>query len=333
MSRKVFSALRFIAVAGVGLICLFTAWADTRNGLLKYFDSFEITPKAKPAGLEINIRRNIIWCKVQGENLFLDVFWPKAQGIYPLVVNIHGGGWSLGSKEMDEALCRYLAERGYTVFNINYRLAPIHKFPAQVNDSLGAVIWAKEHAGKYQGDPFRAAVMGDSAGGNLSAMVAFAYDSPEFTPSYSSSRGFNASVQAAVLIYGVYDMTRFNSPRNKWVSFFYSYLGGPENMFPERYLKASPVAYLGQTKNYPSVLIIGGDKDSLYSHSLDFKNELAERGIKYSFYTARGGHHGFISVSYSKPARETFPVIGEFLDRELKGETEVKARQGISRNP
>jgi len=332
MTRNLMNRALFIMAVGFLFWGISPALGGPQAALQKYFGGSGLKPGFTLPVSEINTRRNVVWAKVKGGNLLLDVFWPRGEGIFPVVVNIHGGGWSFGYKEMDEALCRCLAERGYTVFNINYRLAPAHKFPAQVNDGLGAVIWAKDNAEKYQGDRSRVAVMGDSAGGNLSAMVAFAYDSPEFTPTYSSSRGFNASVQAAVLIYGVYDMTRFNSPRNKWVSFFYSYLGGPESMFPERYLQASPVAYLGQSKNYPSVLIVGGDKDSLYSHSLEFKDELAERGVNYSFYTARGGHHGFISVSYSTPARETFPVIGDFLDRELKGEKEVKAQPEISRN-
>jgi acetyl esterase/lipase len=281
---------------------------------------------------EIETHRNVVWARVDHEDLLLDVFLPRAGGIHPMVVNIHGGGWTFGSKEMDEALCKYLAERGYVVFNINYRLAPVFKFPAQVNDGLGAVIWAKDHAEKYSGDRERVAVMGDSAGGNLSAMVAFAHDNPNFSPTYTSSHPYNASVQAAVLIYGVYDMTQFDSPRNKWIPFFYSYLGGPEDLFPERYMKASPVEYLKPGKRYPVVLIIGGDKDSLYAHSVELKNELEERGIKYAFYTARGGHHGFISVSSSKPARETMPVIGDFLDRELKGIKTVKLSQGTSQN-
>ena len=317
-------------------VCLLTkAWAGQalpRSSALENLKNFDLGQKISAFAPEIETHRNVVWARVSHEDLFLDVFLPREDGKYPMVVNIHGGGWSLGSKEMDEALCKYLAERGYVVFNINYRLAPEFKFPAQVNDGLGAVIWAKDHAEKYSGDRERVAVMGDSAGCNLSAMVAFAYDSPNFSPTYTSSHLSNASVQAAVLIYGVYDMTQFDSPRNKWIPFFYSYLGGPEDLFPERYMKASPVEYLKPDKRYPVVLIIGGDKDSLYTHSVELKNELEERGIKYSFYTAPGGHHGFISVSSSKPARETMPVIGDFLDRELKGIRPIKLTQGTFQN-
>ena len=93
----------------------------------------------------------------------------------------------------------------------------------------------------------------------------------------------NASVQAAILIYGVYDMAQFSSPLNKWIPFFYSYLGGPEDWFPERYIKASPVEYLKPHKAYPVVLIIGGDRDSLYPHSVELKKSWKKEAIKYSF--------------------------------------------------
>ena len=75
-----------------------------------------------------NIVRDVVWVQVEEMNLTLDVFYPDG-GPHPMVVNIHGGGWIIGSKEQDEALCRYVAQQGYTVFNINYRLAPQHPFP------------------------------------------------------------------------------------------------------------------------------------------------------------------------------------------------------------
>ncbi len=265
----------------------------------------------------INVRRNVRWARVGRERLYLDAFRPRSEGVYPIIVNIHGGGWSFGSKEMDEGLCRYLAKRGYLVFNINYRLAPVHPFPAQVNDALGAVIWAKDHGRKYWGDPNLVAVMGDSAGANLSAMVAFAYDYVAFEPTYNSP-GLEASVKAAVLIYGVYDLTRFDSREDAGIEYVMSYLGGPQTLFPERYLKASPIRYLSPDKD-PSILILAGAKDEYLPDSLEFKRRLDQTGIKSQLYTVENAEHGFISLSLTRPAQEAFSVIADFLDREVKG--------------
>jgi len=265
----------------------------------------------------INVRRNVLWAKVGIERLYLDAFWPRVEGSYPIIVNIHGGGWTFGSKEMDEGLCRYLAKRGFVIFNINYRLAPVHRFPAQVNDCLGAVIWAKDHGRDYQGDPNLVAVMGDSAGANLSAMVAFASDYAGFEPSYNSA-GRDASVKAGVLIYGVYDLTRFDSMDDPNIAYVMSYLRGPQTLFPERYLKASPVSYLSPEKT-PAILILAGENDRYLPDSLEFKQRLDQTGIKCRFYPVENAEHGFINAGFSRPAQEAFLVIGDFLDQELKG--------------
>ena len=76
------------------------------------------------------------------EKLKLDVYSNSHQGLWPVAVMIHGGGWVQGSKEMDNKvyLCQVLAKNGYVVFNINYRLAPKFPIKDQIEDSLAAVI-------------------------------------------------------------------------------------------------------------------------------------------------------------------------------------------------
>ena len=90
-----------------------------------------------------------------------------------LLVYFHGGGWVLGSLDSHEQPCRFLArEGGVRVLSVDYRLAPESKFPAAVEDALAAFTWARDHAADVGADPARIAVGGDSAGGNLSAVVA-----------------------------------------------------------------------------------------------------------------------------------------------------------------
>src|SRR3989454_1752326 len=90
----------------------------------------------------------------------------------PVVAYFHGGGWVQGDLETHHGLCARLALRsGALVVAVDYRLAPEHKFPAAVEDCLAVYRWLRAHAGELGGDPARVGLAGDSAGGNLSAVV------------------------------------------------------------------------------------------------------------------------------------------------------------------
>ncbi len=93
--------------------------------------------------------------------------------VQALVVYYHGGGWVLGDIDTYDHLGRVLANRlNSAVVNVDYRLAPEHPFPAAADDSWTALLWAHEHTAEIAGRPVPLVVMGDSAGGNLSAVVA-----------------------------------------------------------------------------------------------------------------------------------------------------------------
>ncbi|MDQ3742575.1 MAG: alpha/beta hydrolase [Actinomycetota bacterium] len=114
---------------------------------------------------------------VSADGVGLRVFTPlgasSVSGPLPLVVWIHGGGWVLGTIDAHDALCRALCNAaGAVVVSVDYRLAPEAQHPSQVDDCLGAVRWAVANAPSLGADPARVAVAGDSAGGNLAAVVA-----------------------------------------------------------------------------------------------------------------------------------------------------------------
>jgi acetyl esterase/lipase len=100
------------------------------------------------------------------------LYAPEAKGPLPVLVYYHGGGWVIGNLDSHDGVCRQLANAaGCLVVSVDYRLAPEHPYPAAAEDAYAAARWVAAHAASLGGDPARVAVGGDSAGGNLSAVV------------------------------------------------------------------------------------------------------------------------------------------------------------------
>ena len=123
----------------------------------------------------------------------------------PVLVYIHGGGWVIGDKRQQGIpLMHELVQRGWVCVAINYRLSPRATWPAHIVDCKRAVAWVREHIAEYGGDPDFIAVSGGSAGGHLSSLLALTPDAPEWQPGFED---LDASVDACIPFYGVYDMT------------------------------------------------------------------------------------------------------------------------------
>src|SRR5262245_306184 len=110
---------------------------------------------------------------VQGAEIAVRLYSPGGAGPHPALVFYHGGGWVIGDLDTHDGLCRTLTKAaGCMVASVDYRLAPETKYPAAAEDSYAALLWLVANAGKLGVDPRRIAVGGDSAGGNLSTVVA-----------------------------------------------------------------------------------------------------------------------------------------------------------------
>lgn len=150
-------------------------------------------PSLLAAGMEV--RNDIEYSNVSGEVLKLDAHIPDGPGPFAAVILVHGGGWSNGTKQANfiKPLFPVLDESGLAWFSIDYRLTPKYAHPAQAEDVEQAIRFVKENANQFRVDPNRLALMGESAGGHLVALVGV-HHKPD------------TGVAAVVPFYGAFDL-------------------------------------------------------------------------------------------------------------------------------
>src|SRR5262245_38973838 len=111
---------------------------------------------------EVVVERDVVYGKGGGQDLQLDIAYPKGRGPFPAVVGIHGGAWRRGSRKHlniplpcadKRSIIDYFAYRGFVAVTVSYRLAPASKYPAMIEDCKAAVRWLRANAGKYHVDP------------------------------------------------------------------------------------------------------------------------------------------------------------------------------------
>ena len=110
----------------------------------------------------------------------MDIYYPKGAERCPIIVSVHGGGFVYGSKEIYKRYCMDLARRGFTVVNMNYRLAPRWKFPTPLEDIHNVMTWLSHHAKQYHGDVQHIFMVGDSAGAQLASQYAAMLTNPDY---------------------------------------------------------------------------------------------------------------------------------------------------------
>ncbi len=202
----------------------------------------------------------------------LDLYMPEGTGPFPVVVNIHPGGFFIGSKEMlPGTTAQALLKAGYAIASVNYRLSGEATFPAAVQDVKAAVRFLRANAAKYHLNPDQIAAFGQSAGGNLAAMLGTTGDVATFDDPALGNAGVSSRVQAAIDWFGPTDFTQMDaqakaqgcsasdqthsaadSPESK-------YLGAAVPTVPELAQKANPIAYL--TPDDAPFFIQKGDHD------------------------------------------------------------------------
>jgi len=240
---------------------------------------------------------------------------PADEPALPLLLWFHGGGWTIGSLETHDNTCRSLANAvGCTVVSVDYRLAPEHKFPAAVDDAFAATQWVAEHAHELGGDPKRIAVGGDSAGGNLAAVV-----------SLLARDAGGPDLVFELLVYPVCDH-EFESPSMQENSTGYFLELESMRWFYNQYLRDerdgadwrfSPVR-AGDLAGLPPAFVLTAEFDPLRDQGEAYARRLEAAGVPVEARRYDGVFHGFFGMrDLMDPAREAFDDVTKALRRAL----------------
>jgi acetyl esterase len=232
----------------------------------------------------------------------------------PCLIFCHGGGFVLGNLDTHDALCRALAmESGVAVLAVDYRLAPEHPFPAGLHDAMAALRFAHGHAAELGIEPTRLGVGGDSAGGNLAAVMALMARDGDLPPLRLQmlacpvlDLGLGHPSQALDM-----EGLAVNGPTMRW--FRDHYLGAQDATG----WRVSPLAATKLEGVAPCHLITAGI-DPLCDEGLAYAARLAASGVRLTHEHYPGQMHGFVTAGLSSPTgRRAVASMAAFLRAQL----------------
>ncbi len=259
--------------------------------------------------------------------LTLDVVRPAGTGPWPVVVYFHGGAFAIASKRTHRALAAAYASQGHLVCNVDYRLAPMHPFPAAAEDACAAWQWVVDQVAAFGGDPARVAVAGESAGANLALVVALACCTRRPEP-WAAALFERGARPAAVLLYCGYLQVsapeRYRRPgvpalaariaRDAAWSYLGTAQGGAGTALADPLLV---VEALGAGTTLPPVFVAAGGSDPARPDSLRLVRALERLGLPCEAHDYAGQMHAFHLLFWQPQARQCWRDSFAFLRRHL----------------
>jgi alpha-L-fucosidase 2 len=237
-------------------------------------------------GAAIEVRTDISFSNVAGESLLMDAHIPEGAGPFGAVILVHGGGWSTGSKQATfiKPLFPVLDGSGLAWFSIDYRLSPKYQHPAAAEDVEQAIRYVKAHAREFRVDPNRLALMGESAGGHLVALVA-THHQPD------------TEVAAVVDFYGAFNLEAMIAAKGQVSKGFRDFLGVSDLSEKSRAAMRQASAATFVKPGLPPFLLVHGTADQAvpYDQSVNFCAQLKSAGDRCDLYTVQDGIHGVIN--------------------------------------
>lgn len=268
---------------------------------------------------DTRIDRDVVYCSPGGTPLTLDLYRPGGVDQRPLALYVHGGGWHGGDKAVGADLIDFpeLVKRGYVVGSMNYRHAPTHRFPAQLQDVRCAIRFLRGHAARFGIDSARMGAWGASAGGHLVALAALTASRADRASAPTANE--SAHLAAVVVYYGPADLTADDLPgRTREI------IGRVFGTTPADLERGSPVAHVHRAA--PPFLLIHGDADISVpvSQSKALYDRLRRAGAPAELVIVRNAGHVFESAATPiDPDRSAITtLLADFFDRTIKRGTE-----------
>ncbi len=230
-----------------------------------------------------------------GGELPVRVYTPFGVGPFPVLVYFHGGGYVFGDLDTVDSICRILTKGANCVIvSVAYSLAPEHKFPAAIEDGYAATLWVAENAGAINGDVSRIAVGGESAGGNLAAVVAL-----------MARDRLQPSLAYQLLIYPSTQLGLLPTESRRLYGENYFLTTDSIDWFAEQYLpdkEDGKNAYISpllaeDLTNLPPGLIITAELDPLRDEGEAYGDRLQKAGVAVKVSRYPGTIHGFINLA------------------------------------
>lgn len=274
-------------------------------------------PTEMPGHLEV---AGITYLSSDDIDLQLDIAMPiDGEGPFPAIVFIFGATVIEGSRHQYSDEIGFAANRGYVGVTIDYQvnqiLAGTHTapFPTQIGQAKCAIQWLRANADEYQIDKERIGIIGYSAGGYISLMLALT-DPSDGIESACGDSEFPSSVQAAVGLAAPIDLTCRQSGCQVFGVGFTEFLGGTRDEIPDVYLEASPIHYVSD--NDPPILSIMGELDEVVPPAQGelLDSAMSDAGLTHELVVLEGKGHAYLG--YGRP--EMYEIVYEFFDRYLK---------------
>jgi acetyl esterase/lipase len=235
----------------------------------------------------------ILFGKGGETELKFDLAMPKeGEGPFPAIICLHGGGWVSGQRQQMKGTLEAMSLRGYVAISPDYRLAPQHRFPAQIEDCKAAVRWVRAHAQEYRINPDKIGVFGFSAGGHLACLLGVT-DKEDGLEGKGGNAEQSSAVQAVVSFFGPTDFTKPVWSDKVIERHLKPFLGGTAEEKADVYRRASPLTYAG--KNAPPCLFVHGTTDDIVpiQQSEEMVKKLRQAGVSARLIEVVGEGHGW----------------------------------------
>ncbi|MFW6049727.1 MAG: alpha/beta hydrolase [Myxococcota bacterium] len=299
---------------------------------------YRLHPQGDPEAHNVEFHPDVPYRGTGRRSHLLDVYRPADPVPRPALLYVHGGAFSMLSKDTHRLMALALASRGYVVFNINYRLGPRHIYPKPLEDASAALLWMLEHGAEYGANTSRVAIAGESAGGNLTAALTYIATHPRPEPFARAVFEREVPLRCALPIYGIHDLNdieRFWRHPGKaqkmagWVKrelewAGISYVGHPLAQRAPHCPLASPVRLYEEapppgSRPLPPFFATVGTADPLLDDSRRLKKAIEARGGACELHVYPGEIHGFNAMIWRPAARAKWRAVFRFLARHLDG--------------